>query len=102
MSATAEKIIHEVNFGEKIKVVLTELLFPSSAFLGKGNFIVHYLEKDEEPLSINTAMQIKHWKTSIFFPKSQKKSSNNTQGKKYVSEAKNTLLGHISPSCNPD
>ena len=50
MSATAEKIIHEVNFGEKIKVVLTELLFPSSAFLGKGNFIVHYLEKDEESL----------------------------------------------------
>jgi len=50
MSATAERIIHEVNFGEKIKVVLTELLFPSSAFLGKGNFIVHYLEKDEESL----------------------------------------------------
>ena len=50
MSATAERIIHEVNFGEKIKVVLTELLFPNSAFLGKGNFIVHYLEKNEESL----------------------------------------------------
>lgn len=50
MSPIGETVIHEISFGKKIKVILTQMLFPIRVCQKDQNFIVHYLEKDEEPI----------------------------------------------------
>lgn len=50
MSPIGETVIHEISFGKKIKVILTQMLFPIGVCQKDQNFIVHYLEKDEEPM----------------------------------------------------
>lgn len=50
MSPIGETVIHEISFGKKIKVILTQMLFPIGVCQKDQNFIVHYLEKDEEPI----------------------------------------------------
>lgn len=47
MQATAENILQQSVAG-KIKIILTQLLFGSDT---KGDYVVHYIEKDEEPIS---------------------------------------------------
>ena len=47
MSISAEKILKEACFGERIKIILTEILLPTQS---QGSFMVHYLERDEESL----------------------------------------------------
>ena len=45
-----ETVIQEISFGKKIKVILTQMLFPIGTSQKGQNFVVHYLEKDEEPI----------------------------------------------------
>ena len=47
MSISAEKMLKEACFGERIKVILTEILFPTQT---QCSFMVHYLERDKESL----------------------------------------------------
>lgn len=47
MSISAEKILKEACFGERIKIILTEILLPTQS---QCSFKVHYIEKNEESL----------------------------------------------------
>ena len=47
MSISAEKILKEACFGERIKIILTEILLPTQS---QCSFMVHYIEKNEESL----------------------------------------------------
>lgn len=49
-ASIGETVIQEVSFGKKIKIVLAEMLFPMGICPKDSNFIVHYIEKDEEPV----------------------------------------------------
>ncbi|AHJ13083.1 hypothetical protein [Sulfurospirillum multivorans] len=45
-----ETVIQEISFGKKIKVILTQMLFPVGVCQREQNFVVHYIEQDEEPI----------------------------------------------------
>ena len=50
MFAQAETIIKNESFGKQIRVVLTQMLFPSEKVLKNESYVVHYVEKNEEPI----------------------------------------------------
>lgn len=50
MFGSAEKIIKNESFGKQIRVVLTQMLFPNEKVLKENSFVVHYVEKNEEPI----------------------------------------------------
>lgn len=45
-----ETVLKEISFGKRIKVILTQMLFPIGVSQKDQNFVVHYLEKNEEPI----------------------------------------------------
>ena len=49
MTISAEKILKEACFGERIKIILTEILLPTQS-QSQCSFMIHYLERDEESL----------------------------------------------------
>ena len=51
MFAHAEKIIKNESFGKQIRVILTQMLFPNEKVLKENEYVVHYVEKNEEPIA---------------------------------------------------
>lgn len=46
-----ETVLKEISFGKKIKVILTQMLFPNEKVLKENGYVVHYVEKNEEPIA---------------------------------------------------
>ena len=78
MSISAEKILKEAYFGERIKVILTEILFPTQT---QCSFMVHYLERNEEPLEYVHVKEDKAQKDFDYLSKVAKKELRHTRRK---------------------
>lgn len=78
MSISAEKILKEACFGERIKVILTEILFPAHT---QCSFMVHYLERNEESLEYIHVKEDKAQKDFDYLSKVAKKELRHTRRK---------------------
>ena len=59
MFAQAETIIKNESFGKQIRVILTQMLFPNEKVLKENEYVVHYVEKNEEPIAYKHETQAK-------------------------------------------